>query len=145
VRLEIGTSMKHGLRRVLSWGIAVWLVIMAAETVHGIIRSVYLAPRIGDVRARQISVFVGSLLIVLVTFAFVRWLRGSTAIHFISVGAMWVVLTVGFEIALGRLVMELSWERIASDYNIGEGGLMIFGLLIMLATPLVIAGFRDEI
>jgi hypothetical protein len=137
--------MKHGLVRVLSRGIAVWLVIIAVETVHGIIRSVYLVPRIGDVRARQISVFVGSLLIVLLTFLFVRWLRGSTAMHYILVGAMWVVLTVGFEIVLGRFAMGLSWERIASDYNIAEGGLMIFGLLVMLLAPLVMAGFRDEI
>jgi len=58
---------------------------------------------------------------------------------------MWVVLTVGFEIVLGRFAFGLSWERIASDYNIAEGGLMIFGLLVMLLAPLVMAGFRDEI
>ena len=137
--------MKHGLMRVLSRGMIVWLIIMAAETVHGIIRTLFLAPRLGDMRARQFSVFVGSLLIVLLTFVFVRWLKGSTVTHFILVGAMWVLLTVGFEIVLGRLVMGLSWERIASDYDIAEGGLMIFGLLIMLLAPLMMAKLRDEI
>lgn len=137
--------MKHGLMRVLSRGMIVWLIIMAAETVHGIIRTLFLTPRLGDMRARQFSVFVGSLLIVLLTFVFVRWLKGSTVTHFILVGAMWVLLTVGFEIVLGRLVMGLSWERIASDYDIAEGGLMIFGLLIMLLAPLMMAKLRDEI
>ena len=112
---------------------------------HGIIRTLFLTPRLGDMRARQFSVFVGSLLIVLLTFVFVRWLKGSTVTHFILVGAMWVLLTVGFEIVLGRLVMGLSWERIASDYDIAEGGLMIFGLLIMLLAPLMMAKLRDEI
>ena len=137
--------MRHGLVRVLSRGIVVWLVIMAAETVHGIMRTAFLAPRLGDMRARQFSVFVGSLLIVFLTFVFVRWLKGVAVIHFILVGAMWVLLTVGFEVVLGRLVIGLSWERIASDYNIAEGGLMIFGLLIMLLAPLTMAKLRDEI
>jgi len=130
---------------VLSRGAVVWLVLMAAETVHGIIRVAFLAPRIGDLRARQVSVFAGSLLIVFLTYLFVRWLKGAAPLHFILVGAMWVLLTVGFEIVLGRFVMGFSWERIGSDYNMAEGGLMIFGLLVLLLAPLIAARLRGVI
>jgi hypothetical protein len=59
----------------------------------------------------------------------------------LAVGAIWVVLTVLFEITLGRL-MNLSWQRILSDYDLANGGLMGFGLLFMLFAPLIAAKIR---
>jgi hypothetical protein len=56
---------------------------------------------------------------------------------------VWVVLTVGFEITLGR-ALGYSWERIASDYNITEGGLLPLGLVIMTLAPLIAARLRDR-
>ena len=37
----------------------VWLIIIGVETVHGILRGLFLAPLIGDFQARRISVFTG--------------------------------------------------------------------------------------
>lgn len=133
------------LTHVLGRGLFVWLLIVAAETVHGITRKFLLQPFLGDFRARQVSVFIGAVIIVAITFVFVRWLKASHFSHFILVGVMWVALTVGFEILLGRLVMDLSWERISSDYNVANGGLMMFGLLVMLFAPLAMAKIEDEI
>jgi hypothetical protein len=42
---------------------AVWLGIMALESTHGALRELFLAPVVGDCRARRIAVFTGSLLI----------------------------------------------------------------------------------
>jgi hypothetical protein len=58
------------------------------------------------------------------------------------VGAIWVLLTLGFEIVLGRILMGLTWERIFSDYDIGHGGLMPIGLTIMFFAPLIASRFR---
>jgi len=35
----------------------VWLALMAAEFVHGVLRIALLVPIVGDFRARQLSVF----------------------------------------------------------------------------------------
>ncbi len=40
-------------------------------------------------------------------------------------GLIWLLLTVAFEVLFGRFVMGLSWERIASGYNVTNGGLML--------------------
>lgn len=130
---------------ILGRGLFVWMLIIAAETVHGIARRFLLEPFIGDFNARQVSVFIGATIVLAITFVFVRWLKASRTSQFILVGVMWVVLTVGFEILLGRLAMGLSWERIASDYNVTEGGLLPFGLLVMLLAPVAFAKFLDEI
>ena len=133
------------ITHVLARGFIVWLLIIFAETIHGITRTLLLEPLIGDFRARQVSVFTGAAMIVVITFVFVRWLKGSGVFEFILIGMMWVILTVGFEILLGRLVLNISWERIASDYNLFQGGLMLLGLIVMLFVPVTMAKILDEI
>ena len=56
-------------------GVAVWLIIMAVEMVHGIARTLWLAPIVGDFRARQVAVFTGSALILAVAVLFIRWMK----------------------------------------------------------------------
>jgi len=36
---------------------------MAAETIHGVLRNMFLSPAVGDLQARQIGVVIGSALI----------------------------------------------------------------------------------
>ena len=57
------------------------------------------------------------------------------------IGSAWVVLTAAFEIGLGRM-MGYSWERLGSDYNMLEGGLLPIGFVIMATSPLIAARLR---
>jgi len=120
----------------------VWLVIIAAETIHGILRGVLLVPLVGDLPARQIGVLIGSLLIFGVACLFIRWIAARTKGQLLGVGVVWVVLTVLFEIGLGRLVLGLPWERITEDYDVTRGGFMGLGLLFMAMSPLLAARVR---
>lgn len=61
------------LCKALLRGTAVWLLLMAAEVVHGIARTALLAPRTGDFKARKISVFTGSALIMGITYLTISW------------------------------------------------------------------------
>ena len=125
--------------------LVVWLVIIAVETVHGILRTLLLVPMMGDFPARQISVFTGSLLIFGVTLLFINWIAARTTLQLLMVGTIWVLLTILFEITLGRLVLDLSWDRITEDYDITRGGFLGFGLLFMALSPLLAATFRRTI
>jgi hypothetical protein len=122
----------------------VWLVIIAVETVHGILRTLLLVPMMGDLPARQISVFTGSLLIFGVTLLLINWIAARTRLRQLIVGAIWVLLTILFEITLGRLVLNLSWDRITEDYDITRGGFLGFGLLFMLVSPLLATRLRSR-
>lgn len=121
--------------------LAVWFVIIVAETIHGVIRALTIAPVVGDFRSRQIGVFIGSVLILMVALWFSRWLDARTAKQQLGVGLIWVVLTVAFEIGLG-LATGATTSRIAEDYDILNGGLMPFGLAFMLFTPLLACKLR---
>ena len=124
--------------------IVVWLVIVFAESLHGAARRLLLEPYLGDLSARQVSVFIGSIIILAIAILFIRWIRATRIGQFIAIGILWVLLTFGFEIGLG-LLLGYSWERIASDYKIQEGGLMSIGLLFMAFTPLLAAKIRKII
>jgi len=47
-----------------------------------------------------------------------------------------MVLMLVFEMAVGRFVVGASWERLAGDYSLAQGGLLGLGMLWLLCTPL---------
>ncbi len=127
---------------------AVWLVIMCVEFIHGVLRAIYLTPLVGDFQARQISVLSGSLLILTIAYLFVRWIRADTTGALLLVGLIWLAFTVAFELSFGRFSLGLSWERMASDYDVPHGGLLPYGLIVLTLSPLIAAklrGFRNNV
>lgn len=118
---------------------AVWVLLMTAEVAHGILRTLLLTPAVGDFRGRQIGVFTGSLLILVITALTIRWIRARGPRTLVMIGGAWVVLTLAFEIGLGRLVFGYSWERLGSDYNVLRGGLLPIGFVVLASAPLIAA------
>ena len=112
---------------------------MVVESLHGALRNLPLAPRIGDLAARRLSVLTGTVLIFLVTLVTFRWLRADSARTLLCIGALWVGMTVLFEVVLGRFVFHFDWPRILADYDLPHGGVMGLGLLAMLCMPLLVA------
>ncbi|HVE58438.1 MAG TPA: hypothetical protein VNB22_16515 [Pyrinomonadaceae bacterium] len=131
------------MSKILLRGFAVWLAIIAAEFLHGTLRVLFLQPFVGDFRARQISVFTGILIILTISYLCAGWLRAENSLQLFLVGLLWLVLTVAFEISLGRL-LNLSWERIFSDYDLRNGGLMPIGLLFLIFAPLIAAKLKRK-
>jgi len=127
---------------VLLRALGAWVVLIGVEFIHGACRSIFLVPRIGDFRSRQVGVFIGSLLIVAVACLTVRWIGARSPGALIRVGLFWLVLTVSFELGFGHYVFGRSWDYLASDYDILKGGLLPFGLVVLVFSPLVAARLR---
>jgi hypothetical protein len=123
-------------------GVLVWLGLMVAETIHGMARTIWLAPYLGDLPARQVSFFTGMILILAIATLLIRWLHASQA-QLLAIGLLWASLTLGFEMSLGRFILGYSWERILADYNLLQGGLMSLGLVFLVCAPLIAARLRD--
>ena len=128
--------------RALARATVVWLVIIVAESVSGAVRSLWLIPAVGEARASRIGFAVGVIIIVTTAWLFIRWMNPEKLSHLLLIGLLWVALTLAFEVALGRLVLNYSWERIVLDYDIAEGGLMLIGLGVLLFAPLLAATLR---
>lgn len=120
----------------------IWLVLILAEIVHGILRTKVLVPIVGEFRSNQIGVFTGSAIILVIAYFTIRWIGAKRHIELLLVGLIWLVLTVAFEVLFGRFVVGLTWERIASDYNVLNGGLMPLGLLFLFFSPMIASKLR---
>jgi hypothetical protein len=115
---------------------------MGVEVMHGILRTVLLAPRVADFRARHISVFTGSLLILCIAYLFVGWISAQKTSSLISVGLVWLGLTLIFELGAGHYLPGRTWQDLASDYNILHGELLPVGLAVLTFSPLLAARWR---
>jgi hypothetical protein len=124
--------------------LVVWLVMMGVEFSHGALRTIFLSPLLGDFRARQVSVFTGSLLIVLIACLFIRWIRADGTGSLILVGLLWLGLTIAFELSFGHYILRRSWQSLAEDFNIFAGGLLPIGLVVLMFSPLIAARLRGR-
>ena len=117
---------------------------MFAESVHGTLRQLFLAPLIGDFMARRIAFFSGMLLIFLIAYCFIRWISAPNVRSLFVVGSMWMALMAFFEFGLGLLIFKHSWARMLEDYDISRGGLMGFGLLFLVFAPCLASKLRSR-
>ncbi len=115
--------------------LAIFALIALAETIHGSLRLRFLNRPLGDRRARQLGVFTGSLLILLIAWLTAPWLRAPSAIAAWAVGGAWLGLMLAFEIWVGRALFHAPWSRILADFDLRRGGLLGFGLLVLAAAP----------
>jgi hypothetical protein len=120
----------------------VWLVLMAAEAAHGTLRTFFLAPYVGDFRARQIGAVVGSAIILALAYLFSDWINARNAAALYRIGLMWVAMTLVFEFTLGRFAFGYSWQRIFEDYDLSKGGLLLPGMVWMAFSPVMAAALR---
>jgi len=119
-----------------------WMLIIVLESLHGAVREIFIAPVLGDLRARQLGVLVGSVIVFAVAWLTARWLAATTRRLQLTAGLLWVVLTLTFEVALGRAI-GLSWDRILQDYNPARGGFMLLGIAFMAFAPMLAARLRN--
>ena len=122
--------------------IVIWVVIALAETVHGIARVRLLNRRLGDHRARQVAVFTASAIILAIAWFTVPWIAPASRNECFTIGGLWLVLMLAFEITLGRVVFRMKWARIAADFDPTKGGLLALGMLVLFAAPWLIAHWR---
>ncbi|MCU0231696.1 MAG: hypothetical protein MUC67_10010 [Acidobacteria bacterium] len=122
--------------------VSAWALIALVESIHGTLRVLWLQPRVGELRSRQIAFVTGSLLIVAVAALTVKWIGARSRRELLLVGLLWAGLMLLFELSLGRLAAGYSWDRIAADYDPRRGGLMAFGLLLVAAAPWLAARLR---
>lgn len=122
-------------------GLAVWLLIMLAETAHGVLRGLFVVPLVGDTAASRIGWPVGALIVMGMSLMMIRWTRLSDSRHLLALGGIWALLTGLFEIVIG-LLRGFDAQRLWAETNPFSGGLMLYSVILMLLAPLIAARLR---
>jgi hypothetical protein len=114
-----------------------WIAMVLIAIVNGTIREVFFKQPLGDLRAHQLSVVVGSILFGTFIWMMIRRWKLTSVAEAVRIGLQWLVLTVAFEFLFGHFVAGNSWERLLNDYNIFEGRLWIVILIWVAVAPVL--------
>ncbi len=127
---------------VLARAFAVWLLIIAGETVLGTLRTFGLEPTLGPDVARLAAFPFSLAWIALAVWLTIRWIGARRTSSLLAIGFLWVALTLAFEIALGRLAFGFTWDQVFADYDLRRGRLMSLGLVLLWLAPWAMARWR---
>ena len=125
----------------MSRGLAVWLVIMLVETLHGLLRGLLLVPRVGEEMAGRIGWPIGLVIVLGISLALAPWMAIRDTSALLRLRGLWAVLTLIFEVTIG-LLRGLDLPRLMAEFNPLAGGLAIYSLAIMFLAPLLAARLR---
>jgi hypothetical protein len=134
--------MNRNTLRLWRRALAIWLLLMSTEFVHGLWRMKVLALWMGDFLTRQICVFTGSMLILLITYVCIQWIPATKTRTLLAVGLAWLALTLVFEVCFGFFVLHRPWDDFLSDFDMLHGGMFPIGLAVLTLSPLIAARWR---
>jgi len=115
--------------------LVVWLLMLGFASVNGALRETLLIPTAGVLAGRAISTLILSVLVVLLTYFTIRWIRPLSSGEAWRIGGLWVALTMGFEFLGGHFLFGNSWSQLLEEYNVLEGRIWILVLITIAIAP----------
>lgn len=122
--------------------IVVWFAVLALAVINGGAREAWLIPRLGPGPGRVLSALSLCLLVFLVTWLTIVWIRPATANRALWVGVLWLVLTLAFEFGAGHYLFHKPWSVLLEDYDVSRGRIWPAVLIVVLLAPLWTARMR---
>lgn len=121
--------------------VLVWAIILMLAVLNGALRDVVLVHAFGPTSARFVSGVVLCSVIVTAAALAAPWLGNPPLRSFWRIGALWLVLTLGFETAVGYAEHQ-SWQRLLDAYRLQGGNLWPLVLVTTLIAPWIGARIR---
>ncbi|HWI81338.1 hypothetical protein [Ramlibacter sp.] len=119
-----------------------WLMMVVLAIVNGTARDVGYGPFMTPQQAHQLSTV--TLLLAFagyVWFLSGRWPLASLR-EAVGIGLAWMVLTVGFEFALGRFGLHRSWQQLLAAYDLTSGNLWALVPIAVAVLPVAMYAIR---
>lgn len=114
-----------------------WLPLVVIAFANGTIRQIGFQKALGDLHAHQLSTAIGIILFGIYIYWRIRKWNLSSQGEAVKIGLLWMFLTVAFEFALGRLVLNRDWNVLLNDYNLFKGRVWVLVLLWVAIAPVL--------
>jgi hypothetical protein len=111
--------------------------MLLIAVLNGAARQLTYGKVMPELRAHQLSTGIGSVLIGLFIWAVVRLWPPASARQALSIGFVWLAITVAFEFVFGTFVMHRPWSQLFNDYNVIEGRMWAVFLIWLTLAPYV--------
>jgi hypothetical protein len=120
----------------------IWFLFLTLAVLNGALRAGVLNPRFGEAVGHIVSTLLLCVVIGVVAWVAVPWIRPGTARSAWAIGAAWVAATVVFEFGAGHWLFGRSWRVLLADYDVRQGRIWPLVLLVTLLAPPVVAATR---
>lgn len=123
----------------------IWCLIVLIAILNGAFRESVLNPVFGDKIALPLSGFILSVIIIVISYLLINWLKATDPQTYLKVGFFWGSLTIGFEYGLGYFVLHQPLDDIHQVFNIQQGNLFALALLASIISPWLVAKIKHLI
>ena len=114
------------------------LLIAFGEVINGNIRVRVLHRKFGKKRAKRISFFSGTIIIFLICWFTLPWIKPSNFQDCFVIGSTWLIIMLFFDIYFGRYVFKFKWNKVMDDFNPMKGNLLSIGMVFLLFCPAIV-------
>jgi hypothetical protein len=114
-----------------------WIPMLGLAIANGALRQLTFGKRMSELRAHQLSTAIGAAIIGCFIWFVIRMRPPASSRQAISIGLVWLSLTVVFEFAMGRFLMHRPWRQLIQDYNLAAGRVWALFLLWLFLAPFV--------
>jgi len=109
-----------------------WFPMIFIGIFNGIFRESAYKSLVGDLAAHQLSTLTGIIFIGIYIWLVTRQWPLTSSTQAITIGLMWLAMTILFEFGFGYYVMKNPWSKLLADYNIFAG--RVWGLFLLWIT-----------
>jgi len=118
------------------------LGLMVLAILNGTVREYGITPLTSDRTGHWISTAMLCTLILLATWAGLKWLVPLNTDDAWRIGFFWTALTVAFEFGAGHFLFKHPWSKLFADYNLLNGRIWVLVLITTLLAPWITAVWR---
>ncbi|MDF1592405.1 MAG: hypothetical protein P1P89_12890 [Desulfobacterales bacterium] len=119
-----------------------WLGMVFLAVLNGAIREKVYGPFMHELSAHQVSTVTGIILFGAYIWIFTGVFRIESSGQAVSIGCMWMIMTLLFEFGFGHYVMGHPWGRLIRDYNLIKGRVWPLVLIWTAIAPYVFYRIR---
>lgn len=121
-----------------------WFPMVLIAIINGAIRQGFYITFLDQLSAHQLSVVSGILFFAIYVWIISGKWRMTSKKQAITIGLMWLFMTIIFEFIFGHYVMGHAWEMLFNDYNIFEGRLWMIVLVWITLSPYIFYNIRKK-
>jgi hypothetical protein len=125
-------------RSVIAAWTAAWPAGAAIGVANGALRELTYGRRLGESAAHQVSGVTAIAGFAGLFWALERRRPIPSTAGALTIGAVWLGLTVAFEFGFGRAVAKQSWDELLADYDVVHGRTWPFVLAWVASGPAVV-------
>ncbi|MEA5420119.1 hypothetical protein VB712_12885 [Spirulina sp. CCNP1310] len=124
--------------------IALAVTLAGVETLHGILRTALIAPRLGTRRAKRLSIISGTALLFGVCWWWIPRLGLSNPLALLALGAGLAGFMGLYDLLLGHYVFKMKWRVLWRDFDPRQGNYLSIGLLILVFIPWLVMMIHNQ-